>query len=180
MHLEHNNHPRWVCIYLHTPILNTKSHMLWLFVLSMFPSPQMRAEHEKTGVFSCSACFLHPPMHAEHKKIPTLVPFCAWCPFLHLWCMLSTKRHQHWSLLVLGAFPTSMMHAEHEYIPHQCVFMLGAFTALSEARRAWEHTRFCVRCLSTCWEWFTLSIKSFQHDEGPAPSLNIYILLNTF
>jgi len=60
-----------------------KSHAV-TFVLSMFPSPQTRAEHEKTGVFSCLAHFLHPPMHAEYEKIPTLVPFHAWRPFLHL------------------------------------------------------------------------------------------------
>ena len=29
------------------------------------------------GVFSCSATFLHPQTHAEHKKTPMLVSFCA-------------------------------------------------------------------------------------------------------
>src|SRR6266545_5636778 len=32
------------------------------------------------GVFSCSACFLHPLMHAKHEKTPALVSFCAWHP----------------------------------------------------------------------------------------------------
>src|SRR6266498_429739 len=40
--------------------------------------PNMKRHH--VGVFSCSACFLHPLMHAKHEKTPALVSFCALHP----------------------------------------------------------------------------------------------------
>ena len=77
-HLKHNDHPQWVCIYLRAPILNMKSHMLWLL---------------------CSACFLH---HKHVLNTKRLVSFLAWhISFTHQ-CMLNTKRYQHWCLFMLG------------------------------------------------------------------------------
>ena len=122
----------------------------------------------------------YPPMHAEHEKIPTLVPFHAWRPFLHLWCTPSKKDISIGLFLCLVPFlhpwcmPSTNTH-------HISVFSCSVRLLHSLKHAEHENTLiFVFGAFSTCWEWFTLSIKSFQHDEGPAPSLNIYILLNTF
>ena len=58
------------------------------------------------GVFSCSACTLHPATYAEHEGTPRLVFFRARHVFYAHQCTPNTKRHHRWCLFVLGVFST--------------------------------------------------------------------------
>ena len=89
-------HPR-----IHTP--NTKAHPRWcIFVFGIVPLPyntRRARNHTHVDVISCSALFLRPTAHADHKKTPSLVSFrVRRCSF----------AVQHTSVLR----PTA--HAEHE------------------------------------------------------------------
>ena len=74
-------------------------------------------KHILNGVLSCSARFLHSPMHAKHENTLTLVCFRVRHVFYALECTLSMKQHPDW-----------------------CFFMFDAFPVPSNVRRARNHT----------------------------------------
>ena len=113
---------------LHTP--NTKVHQQGCtFVFGIVPSPYSTRRTRKDtneGVFSCSALFLRPTLHAEREETPSLVSFRVSALFLRptlhaerektpslvsfrvrrcsfaLLHMLNAKRHQRGCLFVFG------------------------------------------------------------------------------
>ena len=97
--------------YTQRHTLNTRRHHRWcLCVVGVFstPSDACRTRGDTTvGVFSCSASFLHPATHAEHKETPSLVSFRARHLFYIHQCTPNMRRHHRWCLFVLCAYPAS-------------------------------------------------------------------------
>ncbi len=123
---------------------NTKRHLQWcLFVLGVIPTSSNTCQTRRdtfNGVCLCSASFLYPPMHAEHKETPLMVSVRARrLSYIHRHT-LSTDRHLLWCLFVLGFFPHPPMHAEREKTPSMVSVRARLLSTSADARRSRRDT----------------------------------------
>lgn len=165
------------------------------FTVNTLYTPRTR-KYTLVGVFLCSASFLCPTTHTEHKKTPSLSRWCLFvfgvsrvtCCFLILQCMPSMKWH------LVGVFSCSALflrpttHAEHEITPTMVSFHVRCFSppAHTEHEKTPSLVSFPVRHLylalphmpSIKWHprWCYFVLGSF-----PALSRVVfYVLLNTY
>jgi len=117
------------------------------------------------GVFLCSACFLHPLLHAEHEKTPLLVYFRARRVFYTQQHTPNMRRHHCWCLFMLGVFSTST--TAHRAREDTTVGVLSCSTCFLHpaTRRAQGDTIIGVLSCSAC---FLYSPMHTEHEETPA------------
>jgi len=115
-HAEHEKTPMLVSFrarnlfYTQQRTPNTRRHHRWCpSVLGVFSTPSnARRTREDTneGVLLCSACFLHPLLHAEHERTPLLVSFRSRRVFYTQQRTPNMRGHHGWCPFMLGVFST--------------------------------------------------------------------------